>query len=83
LESVAFADRPSGGRAVAMRPINALATLLLGGKQRQQEVLEPLALGNLQPSKLNADFVVPIEAHDRAGSENRAHRVTKMQTDVD
>src|SRR6266404_4496853 len=59
------------------------ATRLLGGKQRQQKVLEPLALRNLQAPKLNADVVVPVQAHHGAGPENGTHGVIEMQTDVD
>src|SRR5712671_1523167 len=69
--------------ALRLRTINSRATRLLGGKQRQQKVLKPLALRNLQAPKLNADVVVPVQAHHGAGPENGTHGVIEMQTDVD
>src|SRR6266481_4942040 len=69
--------------ALRLRTLNSLATRLLGWKQRQQKVLEPLALGNFQAPKLNADVVVPVQAHHGAGPENGTHGVIEMQTDVD
>src|SRR3979490_1229396 len=47
----------SGCLRSRLRTNQLAATRLFGGKQRQEKVLEPLALRNLQAPKLNTDVV--------------------------